>query len=163
MIIELAEDVTFEEHVFEIERHIIQLFGNDSEYFIPIYQERVQDKIVSLVLFEGYFFIKSSDYVINISNDIYNEYFKGVMKKRDKVIEISGIKINEFKGEILEKLKKITPKKKQRVMPKIGVFSDLEGEVISIDKRKFIVTVRFKYTTRVIDAPISVINLNVLE
>lgn len=163
LIIELSEDVTFEEYVETIEQHIIQLFGSDSEYFIPVYQERVQDKVVSLVLFEGYFFIRSSDYITNISNEIFNEYFKGAMRKQNKIVEIPGIKINEFKEEMLEKLKRIIPRKKQRVIPKIGIFSDLEGEVISVDRRKFIATVRFKYTTRIIDAPISIINLKILE
>lgn len=162
MIIELADDVTFEEYVEVIEKHIIQLFGTDSEYFIPVYQERVQDKVVSLVLFEGYFFIRSSDYIVNISYEIHSEFFKGIMKKQNKIVEIPGKKINEFKDEMLEKLKRIIPRKRQKVIPKIGVFSDLEGEVVSIDRRKFIATVRFRYTTRIIDAPISVINLKIL-
>lgn len=161
-IIELAEDITFEEHSDVIERHIHDMFG-DVGYFVPFYKEKIHDKVTSLVLFEGYFFVASTDRVRVSPEYFHDEYIKGPMKKNKAVVEIPGTKINELKEELKIKLHERYPKKKQIVIPKIGVFSRLEGEVVSVDRRKLIAIVRFKYSTRIVDAPISFINLAIKE
>jgi len=158
-IIELAEDITFEEHSDAIEHHIKLMFGDDIEYFIPLYKEKVQDKVVSLILFEGYFFVRSRSDILNFPDRFRCEYFKGPMKRKKIVVEILGVKINELKNELKLKLKARIPRKKQIVVPKIGVFSNLEGEVISVDKKKLVAIVKFQYTTRIVEAPINFINL----
>ena len=158
-IIELAEDITFEEHSDAIERRIYAVFGDGIEYFVPFYKEKIQDKVVSLVLFEGYFFVRSMPGVIDYPDNFRCEYFKGPMRKKQTVVSITGIKINELKNELKLKLKDRIPKKNQTVIPKIGIFSNLEGEVISVDKKNLVAIVKFQYTTRIIEAPISFINL----
>lgn len=159
-IIELAEDITFKEHSDAIEHHITQMF-NDTEYFVPFFKERINDKVVSLVLFEGYFFVRSVPGIMNNLDRYRNEYIKGPMRKKHSVVEISGLKINELRQELKIKLKERVPKKKQIVIPKIGVFSNLEGEVIAVDKKNLIAIVKFQYSTRIVEAPISFINLTI--
>jgi hypothetical protein len=160
-IIELAEDITFEEHSDVIERHIEALFC-DTEYFVPFFKEKINDKVVSLVLFEGYFFVRSNS--DNVCPDKFrSEYIKGPMKKNRMIVEIPGVKINELKNELKLKLKERIPKRKQRVVPKIGVFSNLEGEVLSVDKKNLVAIVKFQYSTRIIEAPISFINLTIIS
>jgi hypothetical protein len=161
-IIELAEDITFEEHSEAIERHIEALFC-DTEYFVPFFKEKINDKVVSLVLFEGYFFVRSIPSTLGYPDKFHNEYIKGPMKKNRIIVEIPGVKINELKHELKLKLKERIPKKKQLVVPKIGIFSNLEGEVISVDKRNLVAIVKFQYSTRIIEAPISFINLTIVS
>lgn len=159
-IIELAEDITFEEHSDAIEHHISLMFEG-AEYFVPFFKEKIQDKVVSLILFEGYFFICSVPSVIDSPDKFRNEYIKGPMRKNRQVVTIPGVKINELIEELKLKLKARIPKKKQTVVPKIGVFSNLEGEVISVDRKNLIAIVKFQYSTRIIEAPISFINLTI--
>lgn len=158
-IIELAEDITFEEHSDAIERRICAVFGDETEYFVPFYKEKIHDKVVSLVLFEGYFFVRSIQEIHDSPDSFRCEYFKGPMRKKQTVVAITGIKINELKNELKLKLKARIPKKNQTVIPKIGIFSNLEGVVISVDKKNLVAIVKFQYTTRIIEAPISFINL----
>jgi hypothetical protein len=160
LIIELAEDISFEEHSDVIEHHISVMF-KDTEYFVPFFKEKIQDKVVSLILFEGYFFVRSIPIVTTYPDKFHNEYIKGPMKKNRAVIEIPGVKINELKHELKLKLKERVPKLKQIVIPKIGIFSNLEGEVIAVDKRSLVAIVKFQYTTRIVEAPISFINLTI--
>lgn len=162
VIIELAEDISFDEHSDAIEHHIKVLF-KDTEYFVPFFKEKVQDKVVSLILFEGYFFVRSIPIVINSPDKFHNEYIKGPMKKNRVVIEIPGIKINELRQELKLKLKERVPKLKQVVIPKIGTFSNLEGEVIAVDKKNLVAIVKFQYSTRIVEAPISFINLTIIS
>ena len=159
-IIELAEDITFEDHSDVIERHINVMF-NDTEYFVPFFKERINDKVVSLILFEGYFFVRSIPDLIEYPERYHNEYIKGPMRKHKLIVEIPGIKINEFRQELRLKLKQRIPRKKQIVIPKIGVFSNLEGEVIAVDRKNLVALVKFQYSTRIIEAPISFINLTI--
>ena len=115
-IIELAEDISFEEHSDAIERHICVVFGDDTEYFVPFYKEKIHEKVVSLVLFEGYFFVRSMQEVLDYPDKFRCEYFKGPMRKRQAVVTIPGVKINELKNELKLKLKARIPKRKQKVI-----------------------------------------------
>lgn len=160
-IIELAEDVSFEEHSDIIEHNIAEMFGDSTEYFVPLYKEKIKDKVVSLVLFEGYFFVRSHQGMLDNPDKFRNEYFKGPMKKNRVIVCIPGSKINELKQELKLKLKERVPKKKQIVIPKVGTFSNLEGEVIDVDKKNLIAIVKFQYSTRIVEAPISFINLTI--
>lgn len=160
-IIELAEDISFEEHSNIIEHHIVEMFGDNIEYFVPLYKEKINEKVVSLVLFEGYFFVRSHPGILDSPDKFRNEYIKGPMKKNRVIVDIPGSKINELKQELKLKLKERVPKKKQIVIPKVGVFSNLEGEVIDIDKKNLVAIVKFQYSTRIVEAPISFINLTI--
>lgn len=159
-IFELAEDITFKDHTDILEHHINQMF-KDTEYFVPFFKEKIADKVVSLILFEGYFFVRSVPNISVFPDRYRNEYIKGPMRKKQTLVGIPGIKIIELRQELLLKLKERIPKKKQIVIPKIGIFSNLEGEVIDVDKKNLIAIVKFEYSTRTVEAPISFINLTI--
>lgn len=161
VIMELVEDVSFDEHSEAIEHRIGVMFGPDTEYFVPFYKEQIKDKVVSLILFEGYFFVRATDHILRYPDSYHSEHIKGPMKKKREVVKILGVKINELKQELKLKLRERIPKKKQIVIPKIGTFSNLEGEVLSVDRKNLIAIVRFQYSTRIIEAPISFINLTI--
>lgn len=159
-IFELAEDITFKDHTDILEHHINQMF-KDTEYFVPFFKEKIADKVVSLILFEGYFFVRSVPNISVFPDRYRNEYIKGPMRKKQTLVGIPGIKIIELRQELQLKLKERIPKKKQIVIPKIGIFSNLEGEVIDVDKKNLIAIVKFEYSTRTVEAPISFINLTI--
>lgn len=159
VVFELAEDITFAEHSVSIEQSIYILLGPDAEYFVPYYKDKVNDKIASLILFEGYFYVKSDPKILQCPDKFQNEYIKGPLKERRVVAERPGSEINRFKKGLQEKLKELVPKKKQIVIPKVGIFSNLEGEVIDVDRKNLIAIVKFQYSTRIVEAPISFINL----
>jgi len=163
IIVELSDDITFSEYSDAIEYQIKKELGTNVEYYIPLYREQIQDKAISFVLFEGYFFIKFTEDILSHLDELHSEYIKGPLRKNSQCREISGKKINDFNTEIKKKLRNLMPKKKQRVVPKIGVFSNLEGEVISVDKKKLIAMVKFEYATRVVEAPINFINLDIID
>ena len=158
IIFELAEEVTFEDCSEAIEQDILQLLGEDVQYFIPIYSKDISGNLVSDILFEGYFFIKSSNKILDSIDDIRSDHIKGAMKKNSKIVQIPGEKINEFKKEMYEKLLRLAPKRKQWISPKIGIFSNLKGEVLSVNKRDMTFIARFKCSTREVEAPVNFIN-----
>jgi hypothetical protein len=158
-IIELAEDISFEEHFNIIEHYMFELFGKNVQYFFPLYREKIGDKTAILSLFDGYFFVQSNEMIIGFPDRFRNECIKGPMKKNTKVVEVLGIKINDLKKELQLRLKELIPKRKQIVIPKIGIFGNLEGEVLSVDRKNLFAIVKFQYATRIVEAPISFINL----
>ena len=50
--------------------------------------------------------------------------------------------------------------KELNVVPKEGVFKDLDGTVISVDKEKKVLMVRFETSSRVVVAPVPFINVD---
>lgn len=158
-IIELAEDITFEEHLNIIEHYTFELFGHNIELFFPLYREKIGDKTAILTLFDGYFFVKSDTKISEYPDKYRNDCIKGPMKKNRKVVEVPGTKINDLKKELRLRLKELVPKKKQIIIPKIGIFGNLEGEVLSVDRQNYFAIVKFQYSTRIVEAPISFINL----
>ena len=157
-ILELTEDTFLKEHCALIEKSIYGYFGDKVECFMPLYAEKVNDDIVSFVFFEGYVFIKDSGDANGFVQGFRNEYISGPVVSRGEMQYIYGRKINAFKREMKRKIRYLTPRKGETITPKVGVFENLEGIVISVDRKKYIVTARFKVQSRVVEAPIHVIN-----
>jgi len=158
-VVELDEDADLEQHAEYIERLLISIFGPDVEYFLPVCSERIRDKSSCFVFFEGYFFIKIDENVRRNISRLRGELIKGLLSKNGKYCEVTGKKINSFKKDMRSSIRKSIPRKGQIIIPKIGTFSNMNGTVIAVDRRKFLVTARFKKTSRVVDAPINVINI----
>jgi uncharacterized membrane protein YheB (UPF0754 family) len=163
VIIELHEDTFLEEHSDQIERSIREELGPDTEYFIPIYNEKIQGKNACFVLFEGYIFIQRTDEVIQNIFKLKDELVRGPLCVNDCLRLVTGQRINKFKQEMQDKIRALIPEKGQRVTPKVGVFKNLEGEVLSVDKKKLIALVRFEKPSRIVEAPINIVNLSLLS
>jgi transcription antitermination factor NusG len=76
---------------------------------------------------------------------------------------VSGVRINEYKTKMQERVKTLIPVVGQRVIPRVGVFKNLEGTVLSVDKKKLIAIVVFEKASRVVEAPLNVVNLSILS
>jgi hypothetical protein len=162
LIVELTEDTSLESHYEHIERTIRDTLGSECEYFIPVYNEKVQGKNACCVLFEGYLFIKRTDAVMENVLKLKSEHIKGPLFVDGCLRLVSGERVNKFKLEMTHKVKDMIPEKGQHVIPRIGVFRNLEGVVLSVNKRTLVALVRFEKTTRIVDAPINIVNLSVV-
>jgi transcription antitermination factor NusG len=163
IIVELFEDTSLESHYEQIEHCIRDVLGSQTEYFIPVYKEKVRGKIVCFVLFEGYVFVRRTDEIVRNIFRLKNEHIKGALFVSKCLRLISGVRVNEYKKRMSDRIRSMIPEKGQRVIPKIGVFKNLEGEVLSIDKKKLIALVRFEKASRVVEAPINVVNLFIVS
>lgn len=158
-IIELTEDTYLDEHCAYIERCLLNSFGEDVEYFMPLYAEKVNEDIVSFIFFEGYIFLKSSNVSDESILNFKNEYIAGPVVKKGEIQFIRGRKINAFKREMRRKIRFLTPRKGEVVIPRIGVFENMEGRVVSVDRNNYIIVACFEVSSRIVEAPIHVINL----
>ena len=163
VIIELSEETSLEIHYEQIVHTIEGMLGPETESFIPLYVEKVQGKNASYVLFDGYVFIRRTDDVVSKIFRLKSEHIKGPLFIDGCMRLVSGVRINEYKAKMQERVKTLIPVAGQRVVPKVGVFKNLEGTVLSVDKKKLIAIVVFEKASRVVEAPLNVVNLSILS
>lgn len=158
----LSEDTQTEEHYPSIENEIHNVFGSSVDYFIPVYKQKLGSKEICLVLFEGYVFVQEpkegfGDIELN---RLRTTHIRAPLSHRGSNIYINNKDINNFKKEIKKQIKNSAPKVGAKVIPKEGVFKDLEGTVISVNKDKMVLMVRFETSSRVVEAPVPFINVD---
>lgn len=147
---ESGETATYPEIVAGLQT----VFGQDVEYFIPIYHEQMGSYTSTNVLFEGYVFVKDSDIVrSNLINIKDSGLFSGLLKICGKIKMLGSKDI-----AILRRKLKSSLNKKFQVGTKVkvheGVFQNLEGEILSMESGGKIASVRIKCLSREIIAPI---------
>ena len=162
LILELYDDVDLGGLYNNIENDILNIFGDSSDYFIPVYSEKVREKCVCINLFDGYVFVKESDNTEDALSKMKSEYIKGALSGPGGIIKVENESINSFKKKLEHKIKGMVPTKGQRVIPRVGTFKNMEGKVISVNKAKLIARVLFEKSSRVVEAPISVVNLDII-
>jgi transcription antitermination factor NusG len=162
IIVELNEDTFLETHYEQVERVLRDELGSSVVYFLPVYKEKVQGKSVCYVLFDGYVFIQRTDEVITKIHKLRTEHIKGALFIDGSLRLVTGTRINRFKRELQEKVHTMLPQKGQRVIAKVGTFKNLEGEVLSVDPEKLIAIVRFSARSRVVDAPLNIVNISLI-
>jgi transcription antitermination factor NusG len=162
IIVELSEDTSLEQHYEQIAHTLEDVLGPEVASFIPVYHERVQGKNACYVLFDGYVFVRRTDTVVSQIFRLKSEFIKGVLFVDGCMRLVSGARINEYKEKMLVNVKAMVPEEGQRVVPRVGVFKNLEGTVLSVDKKKLIAIVKFEKSSRIVEAPINVVNLSIL-
>lgn len=163
IIVELSEETSLETNYEQIARTVEDVLGPETESFIPLYVEKVQGKNASYVLFDGYIFIRRTDDAVSKIFRLKSEHIKGPLFIDGCMRLVSGTRINEYKTKMQEKVKTLIPVEGQRVIPRVGVFKNLEGTVLSVDKKKLIAIVVFEKASRVVEAPLNVVNLSILS
>jgi transcription antitermination factor NusG len=147
---EFGETATYPEIVAAIE----SVFGEKSEYFIPIHHEQMGSYVSTNTLFEGYVFIKDSDSVKKcLMNIKENRIFAGLLKTCGKIRMLDSYVIGGLKRKLKNSLNK---KFQSGVKVKIheGVFQNLEGEIQSMEEDGRIANIRVVCLSRVVIAPI---------
>jgi transcription antitermination factor NusG len=163
LIIQLSEDCDLREDAELVVQELKELCGDSVEYFLPLYTEYVQDKPVCLVLFEGYVFVKEEAGVDNTCFKERVSKIEGPLLSNGLCQYLKNKDINKFKRDLKQRLKSKVPKKGQTVVPVVGDYKNLEGIVLSIDRKRMIAKIEFALSSRVVVVQIRIINLEVLE
>lgn len=158
-IVELSEETHLDEHHESIIRFVLESIGKDTEFFLPIYCEKVRDKSVSVVLFDGYIFIKSTPTVDAKIDRLKNDHLRGPLTVNKLRQYVTSEEINRYKVALQRKVSDKIPRKGQLVVPRIGTFQNLQGKVLSVDRKKLVARVLFRRATRVVETYISIVNL----
>ena len=161
LVVALEEDVNVEDSYREIEKEILDIFGNDAIYFIPLYVEKLGDKEICLLLFGGYIFVKEPEEGFgNIDfSKMRTIYIKGAISKGNKYDYVKNKDINNFKKSLRKAIREKVPNIGQSIIPKEGLFKGIEGKVVAINKNRMLMTVIFETPSRVVEAPVSFINV----
>jgi transcription antitermination factor NusG len=161
LVLSLSEETVIQEHYPNIEYEIRDVFGYGTNYFIPLHKVQLGVKEICLVLFDGYIFIQEpKEGFTGIDfNRIRATHVRSPLSQGGSFHYVKNRDINNFKRELKKKIKNKVPKVGDTVVPKEGVFKDLEGKVISVDRTKMRLMVRFETSSRVVDAPVPFINV----
>jgi len=162
MIIEL-HDQDSEMHVVydALECELLRIFGYGVDFFIPAYVEKVKDKMVGIDLIGGYVFVERTEESESLAVRMQSTYLKGEIRGRNRADKVTGARINDFKKQIVAMIKSLAPKKGDMVIPKVGTFKSMEGKVTSVARDRKTASVVFKRSSRIVQAPISVLNMEI--
>lgn len=164
MILEVNDDgETLYERYELLESEIISIFGDDTSFFIPAYIEKVKDKIVGMDLIGGYIFVEKTSTSEGAIEMMTSPYIKGRMLEGARQGNITGEVINSYKKKLLESIKNLAPKKGDKVVPRVGTFKNVDGKVVSVSRDRKSATVVFKKSSRTVQAPVSVLNMDIIE
>ena len=153
LIIELSEQsdgCTYS----EIVTNIHNLFGEDVEFFIPTYQEKMGSYTSSCTLFDGYVFIKDTEDIRSSLLDLHDyRMFSKVLESHGHAHTINSNDIGIMKRKLKKSIKrKISIGSKVKILE--GIFSNLPGEVVGIDDGGKKIMVRIKTLSREMIAPL---------
>jgi len=162
-IFQLKEECDIAENYEAIEQELKSTFGEEIEYFIPVYREKIDRSSVGLTLFDGYIFIRFNSSQECVCNPGEYRYLEGPLMKGGKISYARDKEINILRSNLYKKLQKRFPRRGQTIIPKSGTFKNLEGKVVGIDRKNRVVRVLFKQSSREVCADINVINLDFEE
>jgi len=160
MILEVNDDgESLHERYELLEAEVIRVFGELVGFFIPAYIERIKDKVVGIDLIGGYLFVERTPESETAAAVMSSPYFKGRMPDGGRSGGTTGRDINAYKRKLLDSIKGLAPRKGATVVPKVGTFKSMEGKVVSVAKDRMSATVLFKKASRIVQAPVSVLNM----
>jgi len=160
MVVLLKETCDLSTDVENVEDELRRVFGDGVEFFIPIHSELIGGKRVSRVFIDRYIFVKKTDDVDESSFKNKTERIEGILDTRGKYV--NDDEISRIKKAMTKDVNRNIPKKGQIVIPIEGSFKNLEGRVISVNKAKMVARVVFERSSRTVEAPINIINLEIL-
>ena len=134
--------------------HVREMFGDETEYFIPVYQEKMGSYTSTCTLFEGYVFVRDSSSVR--ASLAYLRDFKVFEKVLSCHGKLQTIDSNAI-GVMKRKLNKAVKRKLSmgcRVKVLEGIFSNLIGEVVGVDDGGKKIMVKIKTLSREMIAPV---------
>lgn len=153
LILELSESAENPSYR-EIENAIVETFGPEVDYFIPIHYEKVGSYVSTSVLMEGYVFVKDcEDIRESLSNVRDSHMFRGVLFSGGKISTIDSHVVAGLRRRLKGSLKKHFPTGvKVRVCD--GALKNLIGEVVNVEDGGLKVVVKINRLSREIIAPV---------
>ena len=162
LIIELSESGETSDYNV-IESALLNLFGSDVDYFIPVHHEKMGSYLSTFVLFDGYVFIKDSPNIRRCLHDIYDyRIFAGALKSNGKIQTVGAHIIGSLRRKLQLGLKKKI-KVGSRIKIMEGIFKGLEGDVMSVEEDGRQATICIKRLSREMIAPIPVTSIMEVE
>jgi len=163
MIVELHDQESDTHTMYDLlECEIVRIFGDRTGFFIPAYVERVKDKCVGIDLIAGYVFIEKTEESESMLAKMQSPYLRGEIRG-NRPDTVTGGEINKFKRQIVSSIKDLAPKRGDIIVPKVGTFKNLEGKVKSVARDRRTASVVFKRSSRTVQAPISVLNMEIQQ
>jgi transcription antitermination factor NusG len=165
-IISLVESCDFLESYKLIQNELEEIFGEDVIYFIPMYITKIGKKDIGVSLlgsFEGgYIFVKYSG---TCSEDIFKktDHLDKLLITGSSKLYVTNRDINKLKTKLKKEINNKIPKKGDYVVPKEGVFKNLEGKVLSVSERNKTALVEFHKRTRIVKTHLTVINFDIVK
>lgn len=138
----------------EIENAIVDTFGSEIDYFIPIHHEKIGSYISTSVLMEGYVFVKDCEaFRESLSNVRDSNMFRGALFSSGKISTVDSHVVSGLKRRLKGSLKK-----QFRIGTKVricdGALKNLVGEVVNVEDGGLLVVVKINRLSREIIAPV---------
>jgi transcription antitermination factor NusG len=159
----LRDGCDLQENYHLLQYEIEDVFGQDAEYFLPVYVEKVDKKLVGIILFDGYVFIKRSDTVHEGCLTRKTECLDGVLKGNRRQRPLTNRDINRFKTRLRHELMNRAPKRGDRVRALEGTFKNMVGKVLSVRKSSKTARIKFEKKTRIVEDVLSIVNFEIIE
>lgn len=160
LILQLVETCSMEEQVDQIINEIKNSFGDTSKFYVPVRTEKIKEKKINNVLFDGYVFVycPTEAYAFEGIDELSSRYIKPLTyNKRLQYAKDSDIE--NFNKAIDTNIDEHFPEVGSTVRPKEGTFRGMEGTVLAINRETKKVTVVFKKISREVTTDINVMNL----
>lgn len=152
LIFELNESAGSDYH--EIAEALVNFFGDDADFFIPIHHEQMGSYVSKSVLMEGYVFVRDTPEIREVIPSIreqrvlVNPLFMG-----GKLQTVDSHTIGALKRKLKNSIKKkIQVGTQVEIME--GVFKKLTGEVMNVHDGGKKMTVKIHRLSREIIAPL---------
>lgn len=147
----------------EIENAITNVFGEDSDYFIPIHYEKMGSYTSTSVLVQGYVFVKDCEKVRDALSNLHDSrLFQGVIVCGGKIQTVDSNAV-----AVLRRKLKLSLKKKFAIGTKVlicdGPLKNLTGEIVSKEDDGLTLIVKVVRISREIIAPIPATLVEVLH
>jgi transcription antitermination factor NusG len=143
----------------ELASNIKDLFGEDADFFIPTYQEKMGSYLSAYSLFDGYVFVRDGDKIrerlVNLRDF---KVFAKVLECRGHYEMLGSHEIGSLKRKLAKaSRKKLCVGSSVKILE--GMFSKMTGEVVEINKEGKVAMVRIKTLSREWLAPIPVTSI----
>lgn len=147
----------------DIEDAMRTMFGDATEYFIPIYHEKIGSYTSSSILMEGYAFVKDTPHARNcLANLKEQRIFSKALCHGNKFETVNSTAIAVLKRKLKHSLKRRYAVEDQ-VKVLDGIFKGLIGEVISIEDGGKTIMIKIKRVSREMIAPVPATLLKKIE
>jgi len=165
LIIQLDEECSLERNHQSIIHDLISAFGKGVKTYLPIHIEKVGEKVIHTILFDGYVFVccQGMSDIEGKLDKIRGPLVRGAVPSKRGLQYVDNSEIERYKKLLEKKLKEFIPTKNQKVIAKVGTYRNMEGTVKKVDRKELTATVLFSMRSRDVTDKIKLINLSPAE
>lgn len=150
----LHEYVELDKLHMQVERELRNILGKGIECFLPVHNHKVAAHERTVLLFEGYVFVKhdgTQDFEYKASR-LRGMYVDRLLKQNGKPSYVNGKEIDKYRDALAEQLYPFQPTVGDMVTIVEGTFKNMQGKVLRINMIDNSADVIFKTRTREVTA-----------